>query len=49
MLNLYVCEIIKEFDYFRVGDIKKFFSYDYERIQKQHNDKIKFIGVEVLK
>ena len=48
-LNLYVCEILKEFDFFRVGDVKKFFIYDYEKIKKQHPEKIKFLRVEVLK
>jgi len=49
MLNLYVCEIIKEFDFFRIGEIAKFFSYDYERIKKDNSDKIKFLRIEVLK
>lgn len=49
MIKLYVCEIIKEFDFLRIGDIKRFFKMDYDRIKKQYPHKIKFLRIEVLR
>ena len=49
MLNIYVCKILKEFDFNRVGEIKKFFSYDYDRILKGHKSDIKLLRMECLK
>lgn len=48
-INLYVCEILEEFDYFKVGDIRKFLFYDYKCIEKRHPNKIKFLRGEVFK
>lgn len=48
-INLYVCEILKEFDFNRVGEVIKLFIYDYERILKQHPNCFKLLRVEDLK
>lgn len=33
MLKVYKCEILKDFGFYKKGDIKTFFSYDYERFK----------------
>ena len=44
-LSLCNCEVLKEFEFHRIGDIINLFSYDYDRITKQYPDHIKFIKV----
>jgi hypothetical protein len=45
MINIYKCKVIKQMDYLKIGDIKSFFVYDYERLK----DKLELIKIEVLK
>jgi len=46
MIKLYKCEIITQCDFNRIGEIKSFFIYDYERLK----DNLRLIEIkEVLK
>jgi len=49
MIEIYKIEILKEFEFFRVGEIKKLFIYDYERILKLYPTYFKLIGKDFLK
>jgi len=49
MIKTYKIEVLKEFEFFRAGDIKNLFSYDYKRILKLYPDKFKLISEGALK
>jgi hypothetical protein len=48
MIKLYRIEVLKEFDFNRVGEIKNLFENDFKRIEKQYNGFYKLIGESFL-
>ena len=49
MLKVYTIEVLKEFEFFRIGDIKNLFENDYKRVLSLYPNNFKLIKEGVLK